>query len=569
MIEELTVQNYALVDRLSIRFNEGLNVLSGETGAGKSILVGALSLLRGVKADTGSIRAGSDEAVVTGVFRIADNQAVLNWLREHGIQDEDGSLVIRRTIKTQGRGPIYVQNAPVTRADLEELGSLLFDIHGQHAHQSLLSEDNHRIFLDQYAELVPRVQAFTKRFQEIAGLRKRLEKLMSDERERLRQADILAFAVREIEDAALQPNEEDELEQERRILSQHEQLYAAVESVYNLLSENRGGTLLRMREARASIEQAVAIDAELSALSTRLDDAFYEIEDVAETIGEYRSTLSFSPGRLEAVEERLATIRKLEKKYGDTIPDILSYLEEARQELSDLSNWEEDKERLSTEIARGEQEVLAEARLISEARQTTAEELTHTIVESLGKLGMPKARFVIAVDRRKNDAGKPACGPYGLDAVSFRLSANPGEPVKQLRSIASGGEISRVMLALKSAFAATDEVSSLIFDEVDAGIGGEVALQVGEYLKALSTHKQILCITHLATIAVRADNHLRVEKRVRSERTSTDVRAVAGDDRIDEIARMLAGDTTGTASRSHAEDMLRTYSEERGTGVRR
>lgn len=561
MIEELTIQNYALVDRLTIRFGDGLNVLSGETGAGKSILVGALSLLRGVKADTGAIRAGAEEAVVTGVFRVAENAAVGAWLDEHGIADEDGSLVIRRTIKVQGRGPVYVQSTPVTRADLESLGSLLFDIHGQHAHQTLLVEDNHRVFLDQFAELMPRVRAFTRRFQEIAALRRRLEKLMSDERERLRQADILQFAVREIEEASLSPQEEDELEQERRILSQHEQLYSSVETVYNLLSENRGGALLRLREARASVEQAASIDPELSSLSTRLDDAFFEIEDVAETFGEYRGAMSFSPGRLEAVEERLALIRKLEKKYGDSVSDILSYLEQARQELSDLSNWEEDKERLGEDIARGEQEVLSEARAISDIRNATSEKLNKTIVESLTKLGMPKARFVISVERRTNESGKAACGPYGLDTVSFRLSANPGEPVKQLRSIASGGEISRVMLALKSAFAATDEVPSLIFDEVDAGIGGEVALQVGEYLKALSAHKQILCITHLATIAVRADNHLKVEKRVRADRTSTDVRVVSSEDRVDEIARMLAGDTTGTASRSHAEDMLRTYSD--------
>ncbi len=559
MIEELTIQNYALVDRLTIRFSNGMNVLSGETGAGKSILVGALSLLRGVKADTGAIRAGSEEAVVSGVFRVSGSQPVIDWLSEHGISDDDGSVVVRRTIKSQGRGPVYVQSTPVTRADLEELGALMFDIHGQHAHQTLLVEDNHRVFLDQYAELTPRVQAFSRRFQDVANLRKRLDKLVSDERERLRQADILTFAVREIEDASLSPNEEDELEQERKILSQHEQLYAAVDAVHNLLSENRGGALLRVREARNAVEQAVSIDSDLASLSTRLDDAFYEIEDVAETVGEYRTSMTFSPGRLEAVEERLALIRKLEKKYGDTIADVLGYLEEAQQELSDLSNWEEDKERLSEEIAKGEQEILAEAKTISELRRVAAEELTGTIVSSLGKLGMPKTRFVISVDRRTNGSGKLACGPHGLDTVSFRLSANPGEPLKQLRSIASGGEISRVMLALKSAFAATDEVSSLVFDEVDAGIGGEIAVQVGEYLKTLSLHKQILCITHLATIAVRADNHLRVEKRVRGDRTSTDVRAVSGEERVDEIARMLAGDTTGSASRSHAEDLLRTY----------
>ncbi len=564
VLEELTIQNYALIDRLTIRFSRGMNVLSGETGAGKSILVGALGLLRGVKADTSSIRTGTEEAVVSGVFDISSNRPAREWLEARGIPDEDGSVVVRRTVKTQGRSPIYLQSSPVTRSELEEFGTMLFDIHGQHAHQSLMVEENHRRFLDQFAGIEDEVAEFTKRFSEIAALRRRYEKLLTSERERLRQADILRFSVDEIRAANLNPGEEEELEKERTILSQHEKLYGLIEELYASLSENQHGALTGLRHARTLIDQVVTIDQELSGLSTRLADAFYELEDISETIGDYRQTMSFSPERLEEVEERLALIRKLEKKYGNTVNEVLRYCDEAEQELTDLENYEHDKETLAAQIEQGQAAVLAEARAISDKRREAAGQLEKTIIESVRKLGMPKTRFSVSVDRRSNSDGQPACGAHGIDQVRFRLAANPGEPLKQLKSIASGGEISRVMLALKSAFAESDHVPTLVFDEIDAGIGGEVAVQVGEYLYSLSRYKQILCITHLATIAVRADNHIRVEKSVRGDRTSTEVSPVRDNDRVEEIARMLSGDAAVSVSRRHAEEMLRKSEEGNG-----
>lgn len=564
MLEELTIQNYALIDRLTIRFSGGMNVLSGETGAGKSILVGALGLLRGVKADTSSIRTGTEEAVVSGVFHISSNRPAREWLEARGIAEEDGSVVVRRTVKTQGRSPIYLQGSPVTRSDLEELGTMLFDIHGQHAHQSLMIEENHRRFLDQFAGIEGEVARFARRFSEIAALRRRYEKLLTSERERLRQADILRFAVDEIRAADLTSGEEEELEKERTILSQHEKLYGLIEQLYASLSENQQGALTELRHARTLIDQVTAIDEELSGLSTRLADAFYEVEDITETIGDYRRSMSFSPERLEEVEERLALIRKLEKKYGNTVSEVLEYCHEAEQELADLENYEHDKETLAAQIEKGQSEILAEARTLSERRGKAATELEKTIIGSVQKLGMPKTRFAVSIERRSNSDGQPACGPHGIDQVRFRLAANPGEPLKPLRSIASGGEISRVMLALKSAFAQSDHVPTLVFDEIDAGIGGEVAVQVGEYLHSLSRFKQILCITHLATIAVRADNHIRVEKSVRGDRTTTEVSPVRDDDRVEEIARMLSGDAAVSVSRRHAEEMLRKSEESNG-----
>ena len=559
MLEQLTIQNYALIDRLSIEFADGMNVLSGETGAGKSILAGALSLLHGSRADTGAIRTGADETMVSGTFVVEGNTEAVGWLTEHGIEPEDGAVIIRRTVKRTGRGTIYVQSAPITRSDLQELTDLILDLHGQHEHQSLLSEENHRKLLDRYAGIETEVEALSERFAELSNLKRRREGLASSEQERLREIDLLSFAVQEIEDAGLKEGEEEELEQERSILNQHEKLAESLDRLYESLAESRGGALGQMREARHATETVTGIDAGLSAVAKRLDDSFFELEDIAETVRDYSSRVEFSAERLEQVEDRITTIHRLEKKYGAEIADVLRYAEEAREQLSDLENYEEDKAQLEEDIKRTEREVLDAAQQISAKRKAAAGELQGRIEEILASLGMKKTRFHIGVEQRLSSSGRPACGSYGIDAVAFRLAPNIGEPVKALKDIASGGEISRVMLAVKTVLAEADRIQTLVFDEIDAGIGGEVALAVGDYLKRLSDGKQVLCITHLASIAVRADNHLKVEKLTEGDRTVTRVAEVSGPERVEEIARMLAGDRTGRTSRTHAEELLEKY----------
>ncbi|NBB90560.1 MAG: DNA repair protein RecN, partial [Spirochaetes bacterium] len=289
------------------------------------------------------------------------------------------------------------------------------------------------------------------------------------------------------------------------------------------------------------------------------DDAFFELEDIAETVRDYSSRVEYSAERLEQVEDRITTIHRLEKKYGSEIADVLRYAEEAREQLSALENYEEDKAQLEEDIKRTEREVLESAQQVSAKRKAAAEGLQSRIENILGSLGMKKTHFQIGVEQRLSSSGRPACGSYGIDSVAFRLAPNIGEPVKALKDIASGGEISRVMLAVKTVLAEADQIQTLVFDEIDAGIGGEVALAVGEYLKRLSAGKQVLCITHLASIAVRADNHLKVEKLTEGERTVTRVAEVRGPDRVEEIARMLAGDRTGQTSRTHAEELLEKY----------
>ncbi len=562
MLDELAVRNYALIGDLTIRFTPGFNVLSGETGAGKSILIGALGLILGSKGDTTAIRTGYEEASVTGIVQVEGNADVLRWLEEREIEPDDGSMIIRRTLRTSGRGSIYVQNVPVTRADLEELSALLVDLHGQHEHQSLLSVDNHRRLLDRYGDLEQLAADVSERFQALSNQRREYESLLSADRDRLREQDILSFAAREIEEAKLKPGEEDDLVQERNLLSQSERLFSLLEQMYAATSESRGGALAQLREARDAMEDMTDIDPSLVPQAKRLDDAFFEIEDVAETIRHYRDAVDFSPGRLEDVEERIALIHRLEKKYGDSVDAVLAYGQEARRKLQSLENWEEEKQQLADRIAAAERELGQKAQELSRKRRDAAGGLQKKIESHLSALGMPKATFTIALRPRLNAAGKPVCGPHGLDAIEFEISLNPGEPLKPLRSVASGGEISRIMLAVKSVLAESDAVSTLVFDEIDVGIGGEIALSVGEQMYQLSRHKQVLCITHLATIAARADNHIMVEKSVHDHRTETRVSVIEGEEKIREIARMLSGDRIGEASVSHAEDLLNRFSRQ-------
>jgi DNA repair protein RecN (Recombination protein N) len=564
MIEELSIQNYALIDRLTVSFTEGMNVLTGETGAGKSILVGSLSLLRGARGDTSTIRTGTEEARVAGTFRTDGNPDVVAWLAERGIESDEGVLIIRRTVKRSGRGAIYVQSTPITRKDLVELSSLLFDIHGQHEHQTLISEESHRRVLDRFGGLEEDAAHLNREFTELSALKKRFEHMEANERQRLREMDILQFAADEIDDARLVEGEEEELENERRMLSQHEKLFAALDEVIDSVAENRGGSLAALRTARASMETVTSIDEGLSDAARRLEDLFFELEDVGEVVRDYRNGIEFSPDRLEQVESRLVLIHKLEKKYGTTIGEVLAYAEEARTQLEGFETWEQDKDKLRAEIKEREQTVLKLAGDLSSRRKEAATRLAERILASVHVLGMPKTKFVVSVETRRSESGRPSCGPHGLDVISFLISPNPGEPLKPLSEIASGGELSRVMLAIKRALSENDHVGCMVFDEIDTGIGGEVALAVGEHLYELGREKQILCITHLASIAARADAHMLVQKAERGGRTVTEVSRVDGSGRVDEIARMLAGDRTGSASRNHAEDLLRKHAPSRG-----
>jgi len=559
MLETLVVSNYALIERLEVRFTPGLNILTGETGAGKSILVGALGLLLGLKADPEAVRAGAEEASVSGVIRLETNREALSWLAEQGIQPEEGAIIVRRSVRRNGKGSLFVQGSPLTLASLRELTSLLFDMHGQHEHQSLLTPDNHRKLLDRYGDCTAQVEEFGAVHARLLAAREKLAALLNGEQERLRRVELLEHAVREITEARLDPAEEEALEQESRLLANHEKLLRLLEELYARTAENRGGALALLRQSRALMQDLQAIDPSLAPKAKQLEDAFYELEDLAQGVAERKGQMQFDPARQERVEERLALIRKLKKKYGGSVSEVLAHAESSRGELAGIEGSGELAKKLEGEIAALEKELKTRAGEISQARRQAAAGLQTRVEEELKQLGMPKVRFQADLQDRANEAGKLLYTATGKDKVEFLISPNQGEPFRRLAQIISGGEMSRVMLALKTVLAASDQIGTLIFDEVDSGIGGEVALAVGERLKSLSAAKQVLCITHLATIAVRADNHIKVEKAASGERTVTRVAQVSGAARREEIARMLAGDRKGDTSLKHAEELLARY----------
>lgn len=560
MLEELVVKDYALIDRLSVQYDSGLNILTGETGAGKSIIIGALSFLLGGKAEVDSVRVGSDEmSVSASVSFEPDNADAALWLASHGIEPDDGRVVLRRSLKRNGRGGAYVQDAMVTRNELAEFTSLLFDIHGQHEHQALLKPESHRRYLDRFAGIEAEVSDFGSLFAELTEKKKAYEEAKAAEKGRDERMELLRFAIEEIAAAKVKSGESASLETEAKRLSAYEKLASMISAASSLLFDDDASAIPSIRKAKAQLESAAQVDEGLADLAKRVSDLFYEAEDTGDQLRKYRDSLSFDPGRLEEIEERLALLFKLKKKYGGDEDAVLAYRAASEAELEALGRVEEDRAKLEKEISALERDVSRRAADLSAKRSAAAEKLGERIAEILATLGMPKAVFSVAVKPKGDPASGRICGPYGTDDVQFLIAPNLGEPLRELVRIASGGELSRVMLAIKTVLAKADTVETLVFDEIDTGIGGEVALSVGEHLKSLGRGKQIFCITHLATIAVRADNHFKVVKRVEDGRTTTNVSVLTPQQRREEIARMLAGDSAGGAALAHADELLAKY----------
>jgi len=559
VLETISVKNIALIDELSLDFNAHLNVLSGETGAGKSILIGALSFLLGGKVTADIIRTGTAEAAVSGTFYLANTHPeAAAWLNERGIEPENNRILLRRTLKENGRGSIWIQDAQVSRSELEEFTSFLVDIHGQHDHQSLFKTAEHRRFLDSYAGILDEVREFSVLYTRLAEIKARLETIRRSEKERTERTDYLAFVIDEIDNARLQPEEDETLEAEETKLCQYEKLYEQADALQNLCTQEQG-IVPQLKRLQHISESVTAIDPTVHEYAERIENAYYEMQDIGEFFSSYLSKLVFDPNRLEQVQERLSLINKLKKKYGATIKDILAYREASQAELDSLGESEQDKTALEKEIPALESKLFAAGTALSQKRKTAAAELQRKIQDTLTRLGMPKVVFTVQVTAAEPNGNKQIAGMYGFDSVEFLISTNPGEPVKPLNKIASGGELSRVMLALKTVLTAADEADTLVFDEIDTGIGGEVARTVAEHLKSLAGNKQILCITHLAVIAAAADTHIKILKMQSDNASRTSAQTIDGEARIEEIARMLAGDEVSTASRIHAKELLSRY----------
>jgi DNA repair protein RecN (Recombination protein N) len=558
MLQQLVIRDLAIISGLDISFQAGLNVLTGETGAGKSIIIGALELVLGAKASADLVRAGADRAVVDAVFDLSRAPHAADALRNMGFDADEELLVVSREVSAAGRSSSRIGGRPASATQLREIGEILVDLHGQHEHQSLMSPSKHIAILDDWAG--SEVDAARARsidlWRSIGETGAELAEVERDARERARTMDLLAFQVQQIEAAELAPGEDAALEQERKRLANSERLAAAALAVESLLQgDDAGGILTSLALASREAATAADIDASLADAATSLDSARFELEEVARTLSQYRDAIEHDPHRLEQVNERLDMLRSLERKYGDTVEDVLAFLAAARSKLDDLSSADERSEELGRRLAKLRDEHGRVCAELTAARTRAAEAFAAAVEAELAELAMQRTRFQVQIE-----AGSP--GPAGADRVEFLIATNPGEPLRPLTRIASGGEISRVMLAIKSAMARQDPLPTMVFDEIDVGVGGRTAAVIGDKLFALSRHAQVLCITHLPQIAGQGDRHLAIVKSEFDGRADVTVTGLKPEERVREIVRMLGGSDTSETVERHARELLAARSHE-------
>lgn len=589
MLVELTIQDFAIIHRLHLRFGPGFNVLTGETGAGKSIIIDAVSLLLGGRGDTDFIRSGTDRATIEGTFGLdGETQGIINPLLEQdGLEGDDlATLILGREIRREGRNVCRVNGRAVSLKVLAEIGQHLVDIHGQTEHLSLMRVREHADLLDRYAELWPVREQLADLVRHLRQVRGELAGLRRDERELARRVDLLQYQVSEIEVAHLESGEEEELAQERIRLANAEQLRELTDEAYIALfggDEEQASAVDLLQASARALSSLARLDPATGSLRETADTASYQLEDLVESLRSYRDRIEFNPRRLNQVEERLALIHSLQRKYGDSIEDVLAFADRARRELDAIEHSGERIAELETEEDRLLHEIGRVGADLSSRRREAGERLAAGIEAELAELSMTRARFAVDLawrddaegayingfNQQQNQGRRVAFDLTGLDRVEFLVAPNVGEPLKPLVRIASGGETSRLMLALKSVLAQADRTPTLIFDEIDSGIGGRIGSVVGQKLWCLTVgdggkvrNHQVLCVTHLPQLASYGDLHLHVRKGIVDQRTITSVHPVDGDEREQEIAGMLGALTEQT--RASAREMLAASKEDKG-----
>jgi len=552
MLREIRVRNFAVIDAVTAAFGPGLNVLTGETGAGKSMLIDAILLIRGARAQTDVIRTDTETATVEAVFDVEPQGPAAAVLDAAGLGLDEGQLVVRRELTHSGRHRAFVNDSPVTVGLLERLGDHLVEVHGQHEHQRLLEVARQLDLVDRYADAEELRERVGELFAKHQAARAEVERARAAERDRAQREDLLRFQLSELDGARLWVGEEEELRAERRRLQHAERLAAGLAEAGGLLNEDEDSATSRLHRTARLLRELARLDPAFAAPADAVDGAGALIEDALAAIRSLREGVTMAPGRLESVDERLDVLTRLTRKYGDTEATMLAFRQEAAVELERLGRHEEilaEQERMLGELRAELQEA---AVALADRRRAAAERLAGETERELRQLGMERARFEIAVEQ----VPLADVGPRGLDRVEFRLSANPGEDVRSLARVASGGELSRTMLALKAVLARADRVPTMIFDEVDAGIGGRVAAVVAQKLAKAAEGRQVLCVTHLAPIAARAAHHVRVSKGVRAGRTRVSAEVLTGEARVEEIARMVAGERVTDTARGHARELL-------------
>ena len=548
MLSLLHIENIAVIECADISFDQGFNVLTGETGAGKSIVIDAISAILGERAYRDMIRTGTNKASVRAIFTDVPQ---LSWFAENGVE-YDPETVIQREVHLDGKNVCRVNGSLVSVSILRKLGIQLINIHGQHDSASLFDEDNHLGFLDAFADNEVIRAEYTEKYEAVAKLRREIDRISMDEGEKLRRMETLRYQITEIEKAELEAGEDEELENRRKILQNAEKLSDGMEEAVECLyggddSDGAAGLLAQAEHALARLSRFT--DA-YSALHEKVADLMYQVQDAAEEVRSARDDLSYSAGELEQIESRLDKIHRLRRKYGTTCTDILEYLEKAKKELDEIEFADDHVERLKKKLKKAEKEAWNAAEILRKNRMETARSMSERILVELAQLDMPRVQFQVQFTELELTSN-------GADAVAFYMSANAGEALKPMSKVASGGELARIMLAMKNVLAEKDQVNTLIFDEVDTGVSGRAAQKVAEKLRAVAVHKQVLCVTHLPQLAALANTHLLIAKSERDGRTYTSVTPLDLEGRKRELARIIGGANITETTLKSAEEMLR------------
>jgi DNA repair protein RecN (Recombination protein N) len=561
MLKSLRIKHYAIIDDLDIEFYPGLNVLTGATGAGKSIIVGAVNLVLGERATTEMVRTGADEATIEGIFEIEKRDAFTRLLASLGIPLDENILIIRREVFSKGASRCFINDKQVTLTNSKLIGDRLADLHGQHQHQSLLNVSNHLEYLDNFGVLNQLQEEVSLIYFQLKSKIKELTEIQKHEKENQEKKQLYGFQVNEIERANLRLGEDEKLLEERKILDNIEILHQILSSAYKELYDSENSVSQRLSFSKKEIEKASQIDPKFKDHTQALDTSLIQISDISRFLEKYLIGLEFDPQRLEEIRERLNLINSLKKRYGSKITEILAYAKELRNKLDLFENLSERVDSLMKEIETLTETLKAKALFLSNKRKEKGEELAKKMKRELSFLGMEKTEFEVKISYKEDENGlikldgkRYYVDEKGMDYAEFFVSPNPGEELKPLAKIASGGEISRIMLGLKSILAKSDQIPTMIFDEVDVGIGGEVADSVGKRLQSLSSNHQIICITHLQQIASFAHHHFKVFKETEKQRTVTKIKELNEKEREKEIARMISGEKI---SLKHAQEMIK------------
>lgn len=556
MLQELSIRNFAIIEKLNIEFNSGMTVLTGETGAGKSIIIDAVGLLAGGRGSVDFIRKGTKKAVLQGMFSMDKNPDTLALLDQYGIEHADPTLILQREIQVSGRNVCRINGSLVNTTILKKVGETLIDIHGQNEHQELMQPEKHLGMLDESARngIQPLLKQYQQKYEHFQNLKQKFNRKKANEKEWAQRVDMLRFQVKEIEDANLQVGEEEQLNSQKELLENFQKISTALQTAQLALeNEESAGAIDSTGEAMNALRDIENIDDKYKNISNIISSAYYQLQDATSDISGELENMEWDEGKLDQVEKRLEEIYQLKKKYGDNIQQILAYDQKASEELHSMVDSESDEDQMESQLETIQEQLKKIALQLSTTRKQAASKLQVAVHDQLKQLYMDKAEFEVHFDESAGLKFKST----GIDNVEFYLRTNPGESMGPLSRIASGGELSRIMLALKTIFAKSQGVTSIIFDEVDTGVSGRVAQAIAEKIKLIASYSQVLCITHLPQVAAEADHQFFVSKAVKGGRTETKLSDLNENGRVQELARMLAGSTVTKLSIQHAKELLK------------